>query len=206
MVSHKNMKFLCNVGIILIAFLIFNSSQITYAANEEENIAKEAKLIVEKPINDQSYKALTEFCNHRITNEDRLFCVRVLKSSPVSATANDYVSLLKIAIDLSVGNAKKTKDYITTLSSNNATKPPLIPVLKECISAYDETLNQLSLIAVDLVDDPPMASYDAHQANEELRNCENSLQICKVADESILSRHKIAKAYGRLVEEIANSI
>ncbi|CAI9116491.1 OLC1v1017652C1 [Oldenlandia corymbosa var. corymbosa] len=187
MVSNTSVKFFCIAFFVKV--LIFMTPSSTYAQGSPN-----------------SSKTVDDFCNQRSTSEDRAFCLTVLKSNPRSATATDNISLLKIAKDLAVGNAKKTRDFFTTLTKNNGTRPSLLPVLDECISAYDESITELLLVTQDLVDDPPMTAYDAHVANQEMNRCQDILKTNGVSDDFILSRHKIASDYGRLIEEIAKSI
>ncbi|KAI5654551.1 hypothetical protein M9H77_31738 [Catharanthus roseus] len=151
-------------------------------------------------------KTVTSFCNQRRTTTDRAFCIRVFKSNPISSSAPDNIALLKIAIDLTVGNSRKTLDFIQTLSNSKDTKAPLMPVLQECISGFENSIKQLELITQDLEDDPPMASYDARMANEQLDRCQDSLKTSKIPQNQITSRYKIAAAYGKLVEEISVTV
>ncbi|KAL3513937.1 hypothetical protein ACH5RR_026654 [Cinchona calisaya] len=182
MMSHKN-QLLCVA--IFLTFFSFNSPT-TYATKPA-------------PKPNESHTLVTEFCNKRSTIEGREFCTRVLKSNPKSISAKDDASLLKISVDLAIENVLETKEYMTTLSKT-------IPGLKECISAYDVSIGQLRIAPQELEDDPSLASYDALMAHDELINCEKSLLTSKITDDSISSRHNIAKAYVQLCVDIAMTV
>lgn len=185
MASHKT-QLLCVT--VLLTFFFLNSS--SYAEKPA-------------PKPSESYKFVIKFCNTRSTNEDREFCIRVLKSHPNSTSVRDNISsLLKISVDLAIPNLKKTEEFMTILTKSKGTKTSLIPVLEECISAFDGGIGQLRIIYQELIDDPPTASYDALMAHDELIRCENSLNNSKIVDGPVLSRYTIAKAYVELCVDI----
>lgn len=153
-----------------------------------------------------AYEAVTGFCNQRKTSADRAFCMKVLKSRPQSASAKDNPTLLKISLDLTIGHATNTIDYMLNLSNNNSTNSDLKRVLKACISAYDKAINYFQGIAQELEDDPPMAAWDARIGATELNCCGHALKSLKTPFQPISSRHKVTLDYSRLSKEIAEYI
>lgn len=181
-------------------------------------IKPSAKVTEEEEKSSTPSKTVTDFCSQRRTTEDRAFCIRVFKLNPISASAQNNIALLKIAIDLTVSNAKRTKGFLKTLLLNDGEKSStssaaaaaaaLKPVVEECINAYESSIKELEMvISKDLEDDPPMSSFDAKMANEQLSRCQNSLSISKIPQSQLITaRNLISTAYGKLVEEISNTI
>lgn len=215
---EKNLRFTIVVPMISFLLLLITSSPAYAQTKEEEHgdaIKSTAKVAEEKEETNTPSKTVTDFCSQRRTTEDRAFCIRVFKLNPISASAQNNIALLKISIDLTVSNAKRTKGFLKTLLLNDGEKSAagaaaavLKPVVEECISAYEDSIKQLEMvISKDLEDDPPMSSFDAKMANQQLSRCQNSLSISKIPQgQLIAARNLISTAYGKLVEEISNTI
>lgn len=207
---EKNLRF--TIVVLMTSFLLPALAQ---TKEERHDLIKpSAKVAEEEEKSSTPSKTVTDFCSQRRTTEDRAFCIRVFKLNPISASAQNNIALLKIAIDLTVSNAKRTKGFLKTLllndgeKSSSAAAAALKPVVEECINAYENSIKELEMvISKDLEDDPPMCSFDAKMANEQLSRCQNSLSISKIPQSQLITaRNLISTAYGKLVEEISNTI
>lgn len=187
---------LAGIALILPFFLIHSTAN---AAQEKTPAKKTAKP-------SDTNTVINDFCNRRITKEERSFCSLVFEPNPQTRTIKDNIGLLRIGIQFALGNAMKTQDFLRFLSEDKATSPTLKPVLGQCINAYSDYIKDLEIIIGDLEDDPPMASYDTRMASEALSRCHNSLTTSKTYDDSILGRTNVAVQYSKLIEEISKIV
>ncbi|KAL3513939.1 hypothetical protein ACH5RR_026656 [Cinchona calisaya] len=153
---------------------------------------------------EEKYKLAIDICSKQRTSDARRFCLEILKSDPHSASATEYSTLLKIATNAALENAKRIIDSFERRLKIKNIKPPLKSVFEDCIEWYAVAVNGYLGINKDIKS--RFVDSDARLANAEIRGCQGVLDSKKISEPFISNRNRIAEGYGVLVVEIAEYV
>ncbi|KAL7117686.1 hypothetical protein ACP275_03G088600 [Erythranthe tilingii] len=151
------------------------------------------------------YQTVNNFCLHKRLNVDKPFCLRVLKNPYVSnAKPDDLIPLLEVATNSTSAFICKTLSILQDMYDDMKTKPALIPVLEDCLSAYEDVAGYITNIMSDASQESAIAGLDGEVIGEYINGCVESEE--KEVDPEISARNQVAKNYAKLLIDIADNL
>ncbi|PIN10180.1 hypothetical protein CDL12_17236 [Handroanthus impetiginosus] len=151
------------------------------------------------------YETVNNFCLYKRLNVNKPFCLRVLKNPQAqNAKPNDFNPLLQVAINSTSVFVCKTLSFLQDLYEDRNTKPALMPVVEECLSAYEEIAGYITNVLSDASQESAIAGLDGQVVEEYIKSCSKALERTK--DPEILDLNKQAKNFAKLLIDIADSL
>ncbi|GLT36275.1 hypothetical protein SLA2020_106660 [Shorea laevis] len=143
-------------------------------------------LIFSNQINAES-DLIKQVCS-QTTNPN--FCTTTLVSNPKAASAADFVSLCKAALEIAIASATDALSYVKNALANN-TKPELKNALETCVEGYDHAQRSFVTSHEEIEEDSLTVNYDAKVAGDGYVSCAEALAKAKVPDEQISAKNKV---------------
>lgn len=151
------------------------------------------------------YHFANNFCLSRRLDVQSTFCLKVLRSSPTSTEAQSNKDLLQIAAYSAIDFGNRTTLLLKRLSKDKTAPANLMPVVDECLSAYNGYIAEYNMLVQEAQSRAELASFDAELAKNEINRCVNSLTN-EFKNAAIESQNGIALDYTKLTQNIADSI
>ncbi|XP_062099142.1 pectinesterase inhibitor-like [Humulus lupulus] len=132
-------------------------------------------------------------------------CLEALESDPKSKTTTDLKVLAKIAVQLSISNAKGSLSFIHD-EIKKGTGGAQQEALEKCASSYETVVESFNSALIELDDDVLSANYDIKVAGDDVDSCKSELVSKKVEIPALSDRNDQVKLYSNIGFVITNKL
>lgn len=155
-------------------------------------------ITISKAANEKPYKLVNNICKKQ---ENRKFCLEVLKSDTRSAFAKDIRTLTTIAVDVATKNSTATRNYFRRVKTG---PQGVLKSLKGCIDSYNNVIMNFKICLSE--EDCSLTSYDIHVAGDEVTHCQEIADSNGAHRSFITTSNDVTLKFCWLCESLANLI